>query len=775
MKTPLRIRSLTTVLVGALSAVSAIAATYHVKPGGNDLADGLSDANAWATIAKVNATTLVAGDQVLFKAGGVYNDATLVPSGSGTSTNRIIYSAYGAGAKPTLTTAIVLPSSGWTTVGGGVYSRPLATETRMVTVNNTYMVRALTQAALLDGEYFWDVATGTLYVKDPAGSPNTTGKIYEAAQRDHVVHSNPTKTAKKPYQTFSGLRLEKSNLGLAVLGTYASYYTFEDCEFFFASSNGQYASAGVLSNLCDGLRVVDSRFSWLEGDGIYAQSGANVEIIGNEIDHLFDKGGDNGPDGIQVNGLKSPANNFIVKDNIVRRETNTTAKGCIIVQRGTGGLVSGNRVFKGAFGIAVYTKDTVVEYNYVEDSGNGSALRMWENEGQTNVTLRYNIVNGSINSGLNVGNATYAATPMANIRIYNNLFYNTYWGVGVSVPVSGEFRNNIIWSDAHASPQRRFTVGSIIAGQTFVSDNNIIQDKGTNVMASWLGTTYNDLATYQAGSGQEANSLTASPAWVSPGSGDFHLQAGSPAINAGAALGATTDFDGNPVPNGGATDIGPLEYGGLIAYEGFDYTAGSLTSANGGLGWSGSWTVGGSAGITEILTCSHAWTALPATGNRFRIYDTDGAHQEISRTLTKTFGAISETYWLSFLVKKYSSGREAYLDMNGFVFKATSGDWQVKTPSTSYTGITSSNYAGLHLIVARVDAMASGDIVYVWVDPVIALGEPSVGSAAATRSDPGFTFNTVKIKHGPWGNSSQSSEWDELRFGTSFGAVVSGP
>ncbi|MET0263901.1 MAG: hypothetical protein ABW223_13440, partial [Rariglobus sp.] len=148
MKTLLRIRILTTVLAGALSAVSAFAATYHVKPGGSDLADGLSDANAWATIAKVNATALVAGDQVLFKAGGVYRDATLVPSGSGTSANRIVYGAYGTGSKPILTTAIVLPSAGWTTVGGGVYSRPLPVQTRMVTVNNTYMVRALTQAAL---------------------------------------------------------------------------------------------------------------------------------------------------------------------------------------------------------------------------------------------------------------------------------------------------------------------------------------------------------------------------------------------------------------------------------------------------------------------------------------------------------------------------------------------------------------------------------------------------------------------------------------------------
>ena len=54
-------------------------------------------------------------------------------NGSGSAANRIVYGAYGTGAKPILTTAIVLPSTGWTTVGGDVYSRPLPTQTRMVT------------------------------------------------------------------------------------------------------------------------------------------------------------------------------------------------------------------------------------------------------------------------------------------------------------------------------------------------------------------------------------------------------------------------------------------------------------------------------------------------------------------------------------------------------------------------------------------------------------------------------------------------------------------
>jgi hypothetical protein len=45
------------------------------------------------------------------------------------------------------------------------------------------------------------------------------------------------------------------------------------------------------------------------------------------------------------------------------------------------------------------------------------------------------------------------------------------------------------------------------------------------------------------------------------GSGDYHLQSASPAIDAGTNVGApSTDFDGKPRPRGKGYDIGPFEY-----------------------------------------------------------------------------------------------------------------------------------------------------------------------------------------------------------------------
>ena len=60
-----------------LVAVSVQAATYYVKTGGNDSADGLSDGNAWATIGKVNSVSLSNDDTVKFNRGDTFDDATL--------------------------------------------------------------------------------------------------------------------------------------------------------------------------------------------------------------------------------------------------------------------------------------------------------------------------------------------------------------------------------------------------------------------------------------------------------------------------------------------------------------------------------------------------------------------------------------------------------------------------------------------------------------------------------------------------------------------------
>jgi len=100
-------------------------ATYYVKNGGSDSNTGLSDAQAWETIAKVNGFSFNAGDDVYFKCGDTWNNANLVVDWSGVDgDNRSVVGAYymngsetagvNIGGKPVL-------DSGWdlVTQGGG--------------------------------------------------------------------------------------------------------------------------------------------------------------------------------------------------------------------------------------------------------------------------------------------------------------------------------------------------------------------------------------------------------------------------------------------------------------------------------------------------------------------------------------------------------------------------------------------------------------------------------------------------------------------------------
>ena len=95
-------------------------AIYYVKNGGNDANTGLSDGQAWATIAKVNASSFNPGDQILFKKGSTWNE-TLTVTSSGVGGNPIIFGAYDTGAAPIISGFTTL--TGWANYGGGIYSK----------------------------------------------------------------------------------------------------------------------------------------------------------------------------------------------------------------------------------------------------------------------------------------------------------------------------------------------------------------------------------------------------------------------------------------------------------------------------------------------------------------------------------------------------------------------------------------------------------------------------------------------------------------------------
>ncbi len=100
---PRLIRPALIVLAAFVACSGLFAATYHVdSTAGSDTANGTTPASAWRSLEKVNATTFAPGDQILLRAGSMWEGVALHPLGSGTPASPIVLGRYGEGPKPAL-------------------------------------------------------------------------------------------------------------------------------------------------------------------------------------------------------------------------------------------------------------------------------------------------------------------------------------------------------------------------------------------------------------------------------------------------------------------------------------------------------------------------------------------------------------------------------------------------------------------------------------------------------------------------------------------------
>lgn len=133
------------------------------------------------------------------------------------------------------------------------------------------------------------------------------------------------------------------------------------------------------------------------------------------------------------------------------------------------------------------------------------------------------------------------------IVVANNLVYNAG---GASGPKNGI---EVSWGTLRDVQVLHNTVYTAQGG-VVISDKSQDTVVRNNLLYRTSGVT--DRGT---GTTQQANS-TSDPLYVNAAQGDYHLQAGSPALDAGVAVaGVTTDKDGVTRPQGSAPDIGAYE------------------------------------------------------------------------------------------------------------------------------------------------------------------------------------------------------------------------
>jgi hypothetical protein len=196
-------------------------------------------------------------------------------------------------------------------------------------------------------------------------------------------------------------------------------------------------------------------------------------------------------------------------------------------------------------------------------------------DGVQNSVIRNNLVYGYERNGLAFYQDTGGGGSQNNQVIGNTIYFdssNGYYAISISggaQPSSGnQLFDNIFYRVASSS----YGYGAVAVDSAslagFKSDYNVVTN-GFNLDPA-NGTQFLTLAQWQAQTGQDMHSLIATPAQLfvngSPtfSSYDFHLAAGSPAINAGVNLASLpTDITGKARPTGtGAdvTDIGAYEF-----------------------------------------------------------------------------------------------------------------------------------------------------------------------------------------------------------------------
>jgi len=225
-----------------------------------------------------------------------------------------------------------------------------------------------------------------------------------------------------------------------------------------------------------------------------------------------------------------------------------------------------------------------IGWNVVRDGHTCRAIQFHDTDGPDNYDLivHDNLIHGTVCDGINFATVDPSQGP---VEAYNNIIYavgqgpdpvdgaSNYAGIYVANELeagtagSGNVRvyNNTLYdcgaranSDSGAIARAAGPVGLELvdnlvlakAGEAyFSSDSDVSLITGSNNLFFGAGAAP---AALTAG-------VNADPLLTSVATFDFHLTAGSPAVDHGIPTAATTDYDGNPRPQGAAFDIGAYE------------------------------------------------------------------------------------------------------------------------------------------------------------------------------------------------------------------------
>lgn len=534
------------------SLIASVAAEsypiYYISNDGSDDSTGLTPITAWKTIAKVMASNPAPDSKILFKRGDEWREQLTIPT-SGTADQRIVYGAYGTGAKPIINGADVVTGWGdsYNNIDSDIWGTvsPNVTTTRAtVVIDDSLYTQVATLAEVISPRTYWIKTASTpdsLYVWSKT---DPDSRVAEVSKRNYGIFSN------KLYISISYLDVRNCGThGIVFYGSNSNVdgYTVID-------------SCNVYRNRMNGINLADGWSHSTIQNCTATYNGNNFMIWGSQIGAAGSGGA-----GSNYNIITHCYSGYSVHDWIM---TGSHADGTgFQIFNSTGCVIENSEsdhdqqgVYLDAWGNGVNTM--TVRYNYIHDANaitssygigtNLSAIGDVHN-------IYYNLVENCGHGATDYEPLMFPNTNGGAINFYNNTVYNN----GAVVIKNQMFavhgtnitlKNNIFYF--HAVTDDYYTIYYVSSTGEPTSDYNQFYKETVWGYVYFNGTPYSTLAAWVAASSQDDNSQYGDPLFTTTGS-DFSLQSGSPAINQGVDLGLTQDILGNPIV--GLPDMGCYE------------------------------------------------------------------------------------------------------------------------------------------------------------------------------------------------------------------------
>jgi hypothetical protein len=437
------------------------ATTYYVSSTGNDANTGTSPASAWATIAKVNGTTFLPGDVLLFEGSHIFSGSIFLNAADANDPGQIFtISSFG---------------SGIATIDAGTSYGLYAYNTQGFSISSL----------IFDGNSpSTNTNAGIMVFSDLAGDLKfsnisiTNVEVKNFGEEGVKIYTTKNLTGFQNV-TLSNLSVhDVMKNGIIIYG-------------FAAQSLVGWQHKNVTISNCEVYNVPGSPLSSaLEGNGIVME-GVDGGVIQNCVAH------DNGQNNSNANG---PAGIWSLESN------NITIQYCesYHIHNGTGqdGL---------GFDFDGGVNNSLMQYNYSHDNdGAGFLMGQYANARPwSNNSMRYNISeNDGIRNQGSIGLFKGPGTTMNGAYIYNNTIYVSpqasnsqicavyiqNWYTGID---NANFYNNIFITTGGVP------LINIPAGYSASFTGNMFWSSGSSFLIKYQGVNYTSLSGWRAGSGNE--------------------------------------------------------------------------------------------------------------------------------------------------------------------------------------------------------------------------------------------------------------------------------